>query len=432
MIEKIAYDIAAHGGRAFFTGGFVRDYLLTGQNNTGKDIDIEIFGLNQDELLTILNTYGRSQIVGKSFPIIKLKKYPQWDFTLPLRTDISYHEACARRDFTINAMMIDILSGEILDFLGGQRDLKNRLIRHTNKHVFLLDPLRAYRAVQLAARLEFQIDSTTLEIVKYCSLDNIKPERILQEIGKLLLLGKRPSIGLRYMQEAGILERRHPMLFNLINCEQSPVNHPEGDVWEHTLKVVDVAASLKHKSRSPEVLMFAALLHDLGKPATTRNHEGKTTAYGHDVKGKKLAHCFLNDLNASNRLIAGVSKLVKEHMHPVLLYKNQENVSDKAIRKLVNRVNVKELLLLAEADFRGRGQERDFKPVEEWLNHRIKSIGLNPEEKIEPLIKGRDLIKLGLTPGSDFRRILDMAFALQLEGKSRQEILEWLSNIEVR
>jgi len=426
MINEIARAIAAQGGRAFYTGGYVRDYLLQGHSGASKDIDIEVFFLNRDQLLSILKTYGPVIEVGNSFPVIKLKNYLQWDFTLPQKERISYREACARRDFTINAMMIDIISGDVLDFFEGQEDLRQKIIRHTHEQVFTVDQLRTYRAVQLAARLGFNIYPRTLELMQECPLDDIKPERILEELRKLLLSAPRPSIGLRYMQEAGILKRRHPMLYQLIGCEQSPVNHPEGDVWEHTLQVVDIAASLKQKSNNPEVLMFAALLHDLGKPSTTRMREGKITAYGHDIQGEKLARSFLRELNASNYLITEVCKLVKEHMHPVLLYKTQDKVSDKAIRKLVNRVNVRELMLLAEADFRGRGVERDFKPVREWLMQRIKSLGLDPEKKIVPWIQGRDLIALGMVPGKEFRRLLDATFEMQLEGKSRQEIIDWL------
>lgn len=426
MITTIARDIATHGGRVFYTGGYVRDYLLLGQAANGKDIDLEVFGLDKAKLLSVLSTYGQPIIVGKSFPIIKISHHPEWDFTLPEKPEVSFQEACARRDCTINAMMMDVLTGEILDFFGGQEDIKNKLIRHTTEQVFVDDPLRAYRTVQLAARFGFTIDAATLELMKQSNLDDIKPERILEELRKLLLLAPQPSLGLGYMQETGMLKRRHPMLFQLIGCEQSPLNHPEGDVWQHTLQVVDICAYLKKQSRDPEVLMFAALLHDLGKPPTTCIRNGKITTYGHDLEGEKLARIFLNQLNASKILITGIEKLVREHMHPVLLYKSREQVSDKAIRKLVNRVNVRELLLLAEADFKGRGKERDFEPVQEWLMDRISRLGLDPEQGITPYVQGRDLIAIGLKPGTDFRKILDQCFEMQLEGKSRQEILKWV------
>lgn len=426
MINTIARDIADQGGRVFYSGGYVRDYLLLGQAAHGKDIDLEVFGLDKDELISVLSTYGQPIVVGKSFPVIKISHHPEWDFTLPETPQLCYREACARRDFTINAMMMDVLTGDILDFFGGQKDLDNKLIRHTTESVFAVDPLRAYRAVQLAARFGFSIEAVTLELMKQTKLDDIKPERILEELRKLLLWAPQPSLGLSYMQETGILERRHPLLFRLIGCQQSPLNHPEGDVWQHTLQVVDTCARLKKKSQDPEVLMFAALLHDLGKPATTCIRNGEITAYGHDLEGGKLARIFLNQLNASKSLIIGVSKLIREHMHPVLLYKSREQVSDKAIRKLVNRVNVRELLLLAEADFKGRGRERDFAPVQEWLNDRISRLGLDPEQGIIPYVQGRDLIALGLKPGTDFSKILDQCFEMQLEGKSRPEILDWV------
>jgi tRNA nucleotidyltransferase (CCA-adding enzyme) len=185
MLTTIAQDIANQGGRVFYTGGYVRNYLLLGQPANGKDIDLEVFGLDKDQLISVLSTYGQPIEVGKSFSVIKISHHPEWDFTLPETPQTSYRVACTRRDFTINAMMIDVLTGEILDFFGGQEDLKNKLIRHTTENVFTEDPLRAYRAVQLAARFGFSIEAATLELMKQSNLDDIKPERILEELTAL-------------------------------------------------------------------------------------------------------------------------------------------------------------------------------------------------------------------------------------------------------
>ncbi len=424
MLASIAADIAAQGGQAYYVGGYVRDKVMGVTAPEGEDIDIEVFFLAIEQLQAILSRYGTAHIVGKSFPVVKISGHPEWDFTLPAKLDTSLPEACRRRDFTVNSMMIDILSGATIDIYGGCEDIKNHIIKHTSEKVFAEDPLRVYRAFQLAARLDFRLHPRTIELIKEADLNNIAKSRIFEELRKLLMLSPQPSIGLRYLQETNVLERMHPMLYKLIACEQSPLNHPEGDVWEHTLLVVDQAARLKSHALNPEALMFASLLHDIGKPLTTKVKGAKVTAYGHDVLGEKLAQSFMQELTNNKTLINDVAVLVREHMHPVLLYKERERISDKAIRKLVNRVNLKELLLISEADFKGRAIARDFDVIKQWFSAKISSLGIKIDEKIEPFIKGRDLIQLGMSPGPDFSKTLNYTFELQLEGKSKAEIIE--------
>ena len=426
MLAKIAADIAAEGGRAYYVGGYVRDRLLNRAPARGEDIDIEVYFLNQAELQSILSSYGKTSQVGKSFPVLKISGHPEWDFTLPLDPELPLAEACGRRDFTINAMMMDILSGAILDFYGGQADLCNRFIRHTRPDVFERDPLRAYRALHFAARFAFTIHPSTLALISQTDLGQVKPERIYRELKKLLLLAPHPSAGLRYMQTTGILERMHPLLFALTSCPQGPDSHPEGDVWEHTLLVVDQAARLRDSSSHPEALMLAALLHDLGKPATTCQQGDQITTYGHDLLGEKLACQFMEGLINNRSLIEAIALLVKEHMQPILLYKQREQVSDKAIRHLLHRINLPELLLLAEADYLGRGRERDFQAIRNWLLGRVRALGLQPDTRINPLVRGRDLLQLGLPPGPAYTPILAYAFELQLEGLSKAAILQEL------
>jgi tRNA nucleotidyltransferase (CCA-adding enzyme) len=363
-------------------------------------------------------------LVGKSFPVIKISGHQEWDFILPVKPDISFAEACARRDFTINSMMMDVLSGEIIDFYGGRNDITKQIIRYTNPDVFAQDPLRVYRAVYFAARSNFAIHPKTIELIIQTDLSSVNRERIYEELKKLLMLSPQPSIGLRYLQITGVLKRMHPLLFKLIACEQSPQNHPEGDVWEHTLLVVDQAARLKASSLNPEAFMFAALLHDIGKPDTTQVKGDKITTCGHDVLGDQLAISFLQELTHNRTVIKEVAILVREHMHPILLYKDRQHVTDKAIRKLIERVNLKELLLIAEADFMGRNVDRDFDVIRTWFMEKVFSLGLDPDKKIEPLVQGRDLLKMGFQPGPAYTKTLAYAFDLQLEGKTKEAILE--------
>lgn len=432
MLRLIAEDIAARGGRAYYVGGYVRNLLMRNDPAEGEDIDIEVFCLGMEELKSLLSRYGNTKLVGKSFPVLKISGHPEWDFILPVNPGVSLADACARRDFTINAMMMDVLSGEIIDYYGGRKDISDHVIKHTSPTVFALDPLRVYRAMHFASRFSFSIHPATVELIAKTDLSPVSRERIYEEIRKLLMLSPRPSIGLRYLQETGVLKRMHPLLFELIGCVQSPRNHPEGDVWEHTLLVVDQAARLKSSSSNPTALMFAALLHDIGKPGTTRIRGDKVTTYGHDVLGEKLARSFLQELTRNRALINQTTLLVREHMHPILLYKDRQNVGDKAILKLMNRVNLQELLLIAEADFLGRHGERDFEVIRKWFKEKVAGLGLDPEQKIDPLVKGRDLLQIGIQPGPAYKILLDRALDLQLEGQTKQAILENIRRSQAR
>lgn len=422
MLVKIAQEIAARGGRMYLVGGAVRDLLLQ-RNTDNEDIDVEIHGLDKSQVLQVLKKFGICKEVGKSFVTIKIKGYQQYDFSVA-EPGTSLLKACSRRDFIINTPLQDILSGEIIDPLNARQDLSDRIIRPTNPGVFRDDPLRAYRAVQLAARLEFSLAPETEALIRDTPLQGISGERVYRELTKLLMLAPKPSIGLSLMAKAGILEQNHADLARLRGCAQSALHHPEGDAWQHTLLVVDQAARLKGSSKDPRSYMWAALLHDIGKPDTTRRQGDKITSYGHDLLGGKLARQFLERLTDEEQVLKRVSLLVKEHMRPVLLYKDRDKVTDRAIRKLAARVDLSELLLLAQADYLGRDIEREFSPIEEWFRDRISRLGLKWGETIAPLVQGKDLISLGLKPGPQFSKILDQAFDWQLAGQEKEEILK--------
>lgn len=426
LLSEIAERVARQGGKAYYAGGCVRDYLCGINMADLKDLDIEVFGLEAEEVLSLLNQFAEAQWVGKSFPVIKLKGYPRWDFTVPDHPDMPLEEACRRRDFTMNAILSDILSGEVFDFFNGRKDLQNRILRQTGPEVFGQDPLRAYRACQLAARMDLTIEPLTFKAMAELDIGQLAPERVFEELRKMLLLSEHPSIGLRYMEKSGLLQKVHPDLYALIGCEQSPTHHPEGDVWEHTLLVVDEAAKRKNLSSDPEVYMFAALLHDIAKPQVTRREKEKVTAYGHDTEGARLARQFLERWRAPRRLTDAVVVLVREHMRPVLLYKQRERITDKAIRKLVSRVNLSELLLLSEADYYGRTLERDYTPIREWMIDYAEKLGLEMDGGFKALIQGRDLLAMGIPPGKAYADILARAYEWQLEGLAREDILERL------
>ncbi|KUG02697.1 trna nucleotidyltransferase [hydrocarbon metagenome] len=430
MLKEIAEAIASKGGRAYYVGGYVRDQLLGIEN---KDIDVEVLGISAEELIDVLSEFGKVELFGKSFEVFKVGKIDA-DFCLPrcsygdhaldqCNPNISTEQACKRRDFTINAMMQDILSEEIIDCYGGKADLSLGMIRHVDDESFVEDPLRVYRAFQFAARFSFRIADETCKLMKNIDLSGIPRERIYEEFRKLLLEPKNPSIGFRYMQQMGILDTMHPLLAQMVGCLQEPRHHPEGDVWNHTLLVLDQAAGLKKHASNQETFMWAALLHDIGKPCVTNINEHGYSAYGHDHKGEELAREFLQGLTGNKELQKETAVLVREHMKPLLFYKDQKHISNGALRRLARRVNIHDILLLAEADHKGRdgeyGIER-FEAIRDWFTEKIASLKL--DEIVEPCIQGRDLINMGYKTGPHFGEVLRYALELQLDGLPTEEI----------
>jgi tRNA nucleotidyltransferase (CCA-adding enzyme) len=419
VLKDISRRISDAGGRVFYVGGYVRDKFI---GKESKDIDVEIFDIDYPALVDILSDYGGIDTVGKSFGIIKVKGL-DIDFTMPKNDPyMPYREACRRRDFTMNSIMQDVLTGEIIDYYNGRKDIGAGIIRHVDDETFVEDPLRVYRAIQFAGRFGFTIAPETLELCSTIDLSFLPKERVFEEIMKLLMKSDRPSIGFEYMRELGIIKKHFPVLDKMIGCEQQPDHHPEGSVWEHTMLTVDQAASLRARSKYPEALMLAALLHDAGKPDCREIRKGKITFYGHDDAGEAAATSFLKTITSDKRLIEGVGTLVKYHMYPLFLYNSQAKAG--AVRRLANKCDIQELLLLHEADRKRKGLPGDEScdPVIGWFRGMIESYSL--DKKAEPLVKGSDLIALGLKPAPEFRRILDEAFEKQMDGYSYEEIME--------
>lgn len=438
MIKKIAREIKRYGGETYFVGGCVRDDIL---GKAQKDIDVEVYNIEPGKLIDILSGVGEVDIFGKSFGILKVKGLDV-DFSMPRKeratgskhTDfevtidpyLSIKEASRRRDFTMNAILQDVLTKEVTDPFNGVRDIRDKTIRHIDDKTFQEDPLRAYRAVQFAGRLGFNISPETISLCRDMDLSHLPRERIFKEILKLLLESDSPSIGFEYMKQMSILEKYFPLLAELEKTHQSPKHHPEGNVWNHTMLVIDEAARIKHKSDYPDSFMIAALLHDIGKPSTTEERDGAIIAHGHAKVGANLSIDFLEELTDNKRILSQVESLVKNHMRPMAL--SRSDARNSAYRKFAASCNAKEVLLLFEADFKGRGGSQDydkeFEEANSFLEAKFKKLSIKKEEKIKPLIMGRDLIKLGLTPGKDFGEILNNAFDMQLEGYSKEEILE--------
>ena len=431
-LTKLANAIHQQGGQPILVGGSVRDHLL-GQR-LPKDLDLEVYRLEANELEGVLSQFGKVLRVGKSFGVLKLiTQHAEYDISLPRRESktgkghkgflvnadpkMTFEEASARRDFTVNSIGFDPIQQHWLDPHSGQEDLQKGILRHVGP-AFAEDPLRVLRGAQFAARLNFQMAPETIELCRTLDLNELSRERLLGEFAKLLLRAERPSIGLEILRQTKAL-RFFPELEALIDVPQDPTWHPEGCVWTHTLMVVDEAAKLRvGEEKADLVLMFGALCHDFGKPATTIWKDGHWRSPAHDVLGMQPTEKFLRRLTDEVSLIEKVTVLVREHLRPSMLYNDREKVTPGAIRRLALRVSIPELLLVAEADHFGRTTEdalrREF-PAKQWLLDQASKLDVR-DEKPKPFLKGRHLLQLGMRPGPQMGKVLEEAFALQLDG----------------
>lgn len=437
-VERIARDVAAAGGRALAVGGCVRDAAL---GRPVAEVDLEVFGLAPRVLLDTLARRFQVRVVGRDFPVAKLARLPI-DVSVPRRAGargegpagfeagadpgLSVSASLARRDFTVNAVAQDPLSGERLDPHGGLADLEARRLRHTSDR-FGEDPLRVLRAVQLVARFDLDVDPATTRLCRTLEPADAPPERVLGEWRKLVLQGVRISRGLAFLRESGWL-RFTPELEALVGCPQDSEWHPEGDVWVHTLHCMD-AFAMKRLGDPVEdwIVGLAVLCHDLGKPDTTeRRKDGRIIAHGHEARGAEVARRFLGRLTNETSVVEAVAALVAAHLAPAQLHRERDRVGDAAIRRLARRVGrIDRLVRVAAADHAGRPPLHEPFPAGSWLLERARALAV--ERSVPPpLLRGRDLLRLGLEPGPAVGRLLDACYEAQIEGRvgSREEALD--------
>lgn len=438
-IVRLAEAVRAAGGRALLVGGCVRDYLMNAQP---KDWDVEVFAVEPQKLRALLETFGRVDAVGEAFTVYKLGA--DLDVSLPRRERktgrghrafvvegdplMTYEEAARRRDFTINAISQDPLTGEIIDPFDGRRDIESKVLRAVSPETFVEDSLRVLRAAQFAARFEFTIEPQTIELCRQIDLTDLPSERIWGEMEKLLLRAPRPSIGFKYLDALNATRQLFPEIENLKGVPQQFEYHPEGDVYVHTLLVADYAHRLIADLPYPKqvTLMLAAICHDFGKPATTEFVEGRWRSHGHDEAGVAPTLSFLDRLNIHTLqgydVRSQVVALVRDHLRPGEFYNRREEISDAAFRRLAARCELDLLYRLSLADNMSRNvktlpPENRFTPdAQEWFIRRVRELAVEHRPPA-PVLMGRHLIELGLKPSPQFKKILDQVYELQLEGK---------------
>ena len=450
MARKIAAEVALAGGRTFYVGGCVRDGLMGIES---KDIDIEVHGIPVAALEGILDQLGDRMSMGASFGVMALRHYDidiamprsevatgrgHKDFEVFVDPYIGPERAARRRDFTVNALMRDVLTGELLDFFGGQADLAARRMRHVSDATFAEDPLRVFRAAQFAARFRFDVAEETIRLCAGMDVAALSSERVLGELEKALLKAETPSVFFDVLRRMKQMDVWFPEVRALIGVEQNPRFHPECDVWSHTMQVIDQAAALRDRAQNPLGLMLSAVCHDFGKAVATREVKGGLHAYGHEKQGLPLAQRFMARLTGEVALTRYVLNMVELHMKPNR--EAQDGARKKTFMKLFDdAVCPDDLLLLVRADYMGRqatpadGPELEaaYAPMAQRLERRLEDYRTL---MARPYVMGRDLVAAGVKPGPRMGEALAFAHKLRLAGLSREmqlrNALGWLKTAE--
>jgi len=445
------------GADVYAVGGFVRDLL---RQKPSTEVDILIHGHPLNEIIEKLRPHGKIDLVGKSFGVIKFTIEGQtYDIALPRKDEprttaestgqrghkdfniqadpyLPLEKDLERRDFRCNSLALRLLDGTIVDPFQGYEDIKNKIIRLTNPGAFPDDPLRVLRAARFASVLEFSIDPEIYQAAKDIDLTGLSVERINEELFKILLLSPFPSRGLQEMLKLTALRQLFPELYRCSLSIQDSIFHPEKDeyghhtVWAHILLTVDQAKIIAELTRleltKKLALLLAALYHDCGKPATA-NWEYKRdrlviTNNGHDLLSEKIAKKALArqkifSWNGYN-LRAIVPMLIRHHHRASEIFLNRNSVTKKAFNRLAAAVKGEiELLIYLDAADRAGRRKKPLTSLDRqaiWLLKKFEEMKIN-KETIKPLIMGRDLINLGMSPGPDMGKLLKKLYRLQLD-----------------
>jgi poly(A) polymerase len=423
--EQLARDIAAglkgRGFQAYLVGGCVRDRLL---GRRPDDYDVSTNATPEH----ILEIFPGAKLVGAKFGVVLVTRESAAVEVATFRTDGVYRDGrrpdqvvfetdpqrdVERRDFTINGLMMDPFSEDVIDLVGGRRDLEAHLIRAIGdpRRRFEEDRLRMLRAVRFAARLGFDIEPDTFGAIRELSgkIREISPERVRDELVRILVEGGARR-GFEWMDETGLLAEILPEISAMKGVEQPPQYHPEGDVWTHTLIMLDGL-----RDPTPE-LALGVLLHDVGKPSTFRVTD-RIRFNGHVQAGVELTRRIMNRLRFSNEQISQVEALVANHMR----FMHIDQMRDSTLKRFFRLGHFDQHLELHRLDCASSRRS-----LRSYNFARERFASMSPEErKPSLLLTGHDLIRAGYAPGPEFSTWLDAAEDAQLEGRiaTREEAL---------
>ena len=422
LANRIISTLRARGFQAYLVGGCVRDLLL---GHPPKDYDVATDAPPPE----ILKLFPGSGCVGAHFGVVLVHVEDAQVEVATFRSDRDYadgrrpasvqfetspREDAIRRDFTINGLMMDPVTGEVLDYVGGRADLEARLIRAIGDPEvrFREDHLRLLRAVRFAARLGFVIEPATLDAIRrnHALIRTVSAERVRDELVRILTEGGARR-GFELLEATGLLDDLLPEVGAMRGVNQPPEYHPEGDVWVHTLLLLD---KLDHATQT---LALGALLHDVGKPPTFRVAE-RIRFDGHVEAGVALAHGILERLRFSRADTEQVEALVANHMR----FKDVPRMKKSTLKRFLRLPQFEEHLELHRLDcLASHGQLDNY----DFVRRKLEEL---PAEQLKPkpLLTGADLIAEGYTPGPVFSKILRAVEDAQLEGgvKTRDEALD--------
>lgn len=412
-----------NGHEAYFAGGAVRDLLL---RKDITEIDIATSALPDE----VEGLFAKTIPVGKAFGVVVVVEGSSNYEVTTFRKESEYRDGrhpssveftdaqsdVQRRDFTVNALFLIPADEQVIDYVQGQEDLERRLIRTVGSpdHRFSEDKLRILRALRLACQLGFEIEEETYHQVQRFApeLTQVSWERIRDELLKILT-GPDPSRGLNLLLDSGVLERILPEAAAMAGVEQPPQFHPEGDVFVHTCLMFELAGKLT------DTLALGILLHDVGKPPTFTVKE-RIRFDGHVEQGARMAEDICRRLRISNDMTEPVVDLVKNHLRFIHVQEMREST----LKRFLRKENFDEHLELHRLDcLASHGNLSNY----DFCKEKQEAFTLE-QMRPKPLIKGQDLIDLGMKPGPVFSEILDALEDLQLEGHltDKEESLDWV------
>jgi len=450
-VLSIVQKIDDAGGRALLVGGAVRDLLL---GVAIKDLDIEVHGVSAKKLESILKSFGSVSLVGKSFGVFRLHGLRELDvdWSLPRKDSegrkpeveidpfMSFADAFSRRDLTINAMGIDLISYELIDPCNGYEHLEKKVLAAPDKRKFVQDPLRFYRVMQFIGRFGMYPNNELNQICKTMDISNISIERIELEFEKLMLQAKKPSLGIRWIKDISRLSEVLPELADIIDVPQEPSWHPEGGVFEHTMQCIDAAAAMEYDTDKEKLrVIYAVLCHDLGKVKTTEKIGGQWKSFGHSKEGVKLAKKLLSRITKNKDLRDTVSILVRYHMAPsqFVASKAKPAAYKRLAKKLAPDATLTMLAKVSRADKLGRNPIKGAPLSKNYptpiIDKFLKIAKAAQVEKIPepPVLLGRDLMDK-IEPGPQMGELLKKAYEIQIEQniKDKQELKKIIFEME--